>query len=157
MIIIIIAIFIFGVGLILLFLIIKQEQKFGVLTEERIYADSKRSPGKLLYSKSLKLVGKPDYLIKDKNGIIPVEVKTGKTPTTPYLNHTMQLMAYCLLVEENYGNRPIGGYLKYPDKEFKIQYTDEARESVKEVVAEMLVNSESNLELHCSHKNHYLK
>lgn len=143
-------------GLITLLVIRKQKGKFGVLTKKHIYQDTQLKPGETLYSRTIPLVGKPDYIIKDKNFIIPVEVKTGKTPQSPYLNHTMQLMAYCLLVEENYGVRPPGGYLQYPDKEFKVAYTKEAEESVREVVEEIKQARASGKEFQCKHPNHNL-
>lgn len=142
------------IGIALLIILGKQEKKFGILNAERVYSDTESSPGETLFAKTTNLVGKPDYLIKENGQIIPVEVKTGKTPAEPYQNHVMQLMAYCLLVEENYGAPPPGGYLKYPDKEFKIKYTDQAREAVKDFVEEILTKIESNEEPHCSHPEH---
>lgn len=141
-----------GIGLLILWFF--QSRDFGVLKGRKIYYDTDRLPGEILYSKSLALSGKPDYLIKENNMIYPVEVKTGRTPREPYQNHIMQLMAYCLLVEENFGIRPHGGFLKYPLKEFKIAYTDEAKQSVKEVVGEMTLLKYSHKEPHCNHPEH---
>jgi CRISPR-associated exonuclease Cas4 len=87
--------------------------------------------------------------------VYPVEVKTSKTPQNPYLSHTTQLMAYCLLVEENYGVRPTGGILKYPEREFKIAYTDEAKQSLIDLVGEMILLKHSGKELHFNHPQHY--
>jgi CRISPR-associated exonuclease Cas4 len=131
-----------------------QNSKLGVLKNKYIYADSGQKPAEILFSKTLALSGKPDYLINQDNMVIPVEVKSSRTPNEPYQNHVMQLMAYCLLVEENYGSRPIGGYIKYPDKEFKVAYTDEARNCIRELVGEMLLLKHSGKELHCNHPEH---
>jgi CRISPR-associated exonuclease Cas4 len=128
--------------------------KIGILKNERIYQDSQKYPGETIYSKSLPLCGKPDYLIRENGRVIPVEVKTGRTPSSPYLNHTMQLMAYCFLVEENFGKAPTEGYLKYPEKEFKIAYTKEAREAIKDIVEEIKGLKISGKELHCEHREH---
>lgn len=141
-------------GVVLMALWFYQNRKFGILSGNKVYTDSDRSPGEVLFSKTLALSGKPDYLIKENNMVFPVEVKSGRTPDTPYESHTMQLMAYCLLVEENYGVRPIGGYIKYPEKEFKVAYTDEAKDSIKELVGEMLLLKHSGRELKCSHPEH---
>ena len=141
-------------GIILMAFWVYQNRKFGILKGNRIYSDSDRSEGKVLFSKTLALSGKPDYLIKENNMVFPVEVKSGRTPDEPFQNHEMQLMAYCLLVEENYGVRPLGGYLKYPEKEFKIAYTDEAKDSIKELVGEMLLLKHSGRELKCNHPEH---
>lgn len=143
-------------GLILLVFWYLQKQKFGILNQQIIYKDTAQTPGQILYAKTLALSGKPDYLIKQGEMVIPVEVKTSRAPIEPYENHVMQLMAYCLLVEENYGIRPVGGYLKYPGKEFKIAYTDEARDSLKSLVGEMLLLKHSGKELHCNHPAHNL-
>ncbi|MGI8961533.1 MAG: CRISPR-associated protein Cas4 [Bryobacteraceae bacterium] len=142
------------VGLVALSRLRAQQQRFGVLTNTRIYSDTAERPGKTLYAKSVNLVGKPDYLIEQNGVIIPVEVKTGRTPSTPYMNHTMQLLAYCLLVEENY-KRPPGGYLRYPDKEYQLAYTDEAKASVIALVREISELKRTNIEQHCKHSEHY--
>jgi CRISPR-associated exonuclease Cas4 len=141
-------------GLVILLFVTKDGQKFGILKSKVVYSDTEGQPGEVLFSKTLNLVGKPDYLIKENGLIFPVEIKTGKTPSSPYLNHTLQLMAYCLLVEENFGIKPVGGYLKYPEKEFKIAYTNEAKESVKLAVNEILRFKESGEELTCNHQQH---
>ena len=66
----------------------------------------------------------------------------------------MQLMAYCLLVEECYGIRPEGGYIRYPKKEFPIAYTDEARNAVIALVKELTLYKESGKEFTCHHPEH---
>mgnify|MGYP001560076946 CR=1 FL=1 len=149
-----IAIFALVAGLILLGFWFWVQKGFGILKKDRIYADTENKPGEILFSKTLALSGKPDYLIRDGKTVIPVEVKSGRTPNEPYQNHEMQLMAYCFLVEENYGIRPPGGYIKYPHKEFKVAYTDEAKNAVKELVGEMLLLKHSGKEPKCNHPNH---
>lgn len=142
------------VGVLLLLYFQKQKQSFGVLGGNRIYQDTQEKPGVLLRAKTIPLAGKPDYLIREKGSIFPVEVKTGKTPNYPYLNHTMQLMAYCFLVEECYGVKVLGGYVRYPSEEFKLAYTEEARQSVIEVVNEIMDAKANNREFTCDHVEH---
>lgn len=79
-----------------------------------------------LYSDALALKGRPDYLIQSRDGgIIPVELKSGKSPTEyPYASHVMQLAAYCFLVDENYGIRPTHGIIQYQDNAWEVPYTD---------------------------------
>lgn len=156
---VIILILVAGLGIIIASVVLlrttkKQSTQFGALSKEQVYHDTKASPGRVLYAKTLELSGKPDYLIKDEGVIIPVEVKTGKTPSSPYVNHTTQLMAYCLLIEENYGVRPTGGYLKYPEKEFKIAYTKEAENSVRKLVEEIQKAKREGEEQKCNHPEH---
>lgn len=96
------------------------------LPEGRIvYAD----PGmwgkveKPMYDSALGLAGKPDYLVKNHNQVIPVEVKSMWAPSEPYDSHRLQLGAYCLLVERSLGQRPPYGLLRYRNRTFRIPYT----------------------------------
>src|SRR5919204_1185822 len=94
-------------GVVLLIVLSRRASRFGSLAGTRIYQDSPTRPGELLFASSLPLCGKPDYLIKTADGIVPVEYKSGKTaPAVPYPSHVFQLIAYCLLVAEHYGSRP---------------------------------------------------
>lgn len=149
-----IALLILCFGIIILWFLRVKEKGFGILGGKRVYSDSDRKPGIVLYSSTINLVGKPDFIVKDGDNYIPVEVKTGRTPSEPYQNHVMQLMAYCLLVEENYDQAPIGGFLKYPEKEFKILYTPEAKEAVISLAQEITKLKISGEELYCHHPEH---
>ncbi|HSW97339.1 MAG TPA: Dna2/Cas4 domain-containing protein [Candidatus Saccharimonadales bacterium] len=145
-------------GVILLAFLQRQKKNFGLLQGDHFYVDTKERSEDILISRTIPLRGKPDYIAKEGKYIIPKELKTGKTPPyEAYLNHTMQLMAYCYLVEEIYGVRPPGGYIKYPSKEFKLEYTDEAKESVKRTVAEMMAYKKTNVEFFCKHPQHNLE
>ncbi|MCC9074574.1 Dna2/Cas4 domain-containing protein [Litorilinea aerophila] len=87
-----------------------------------------------LVSRRHGLVGRPDYLVQHRVGgrttVIPVEVKSRACPDTPYPSHVLQLAAYCLLVEDVYGQRPPHGLLHYADRTFQIPFTDELRRQV---------------------------
>ena len=83
-----------------------------------------------LFSNEHRLTGRPDYLVAGPEGVIPVEVKSGRAPATPYAAHVLQLAAYCLLVEEREARRPPRGILKYDDRAFEIEYTPELRARV---------------------------
>jgi CRISPR-associated exonuclease Cas4 len=76
-----------------------------------------------LFDAQLRLTGKPDYVVHDDDAIVPVEVKSGRTPKAPYEAHIFQLAAYCLLVECSYGARPAYGIIRYPQRTFAIDYT----------------------------------
>src|SRR5260370_32268139 len=47
-----------------------------------------------LFSNTYQLTGKPDYLVRERSRVIPVEVKSRAAPDEPYLAHVMQLAAY---------------------------------------------------------------
>ncbi|HEY7391059.1 MAG TPA: PD-(D/E)XK nuclease family protein, partial [Bryobacteraceae bacterium] len=54
-----------------------------------------------LVSHRYRLAGRPDYLIKTHGGLVPVELKSTHCPRTgPYEAHVLQLMTYCVLVED---------------------------------------------------------
>ncbi len=77
-----------------------------------------------LFSRTHRLTGKPDYVVRDGKFSIPVEVKSSRAPANgPRQGHVLQLAAYCLLVSETEGQRPTHGLIKYADAVFKIDYT----------------------------------
>jgi CRISPR-associated exonuclease Cas4 len=80
-----------------------------------------------LFSNRHRLTGRPDYLVRGREGVVPVEVKSGTAPEQPYPAHVLQLAAYCLLVEEQEGQTPPHGILKYGDRAFEVDYTPALR------------------------------
>jgi len=80
------------------------------------------------------LVGRPDYLMRirhaGKSCLIPIEVKSARSPATPYDSHQMQLLTYCILVEEETGERPPYGLLRYRDRTHTVAFTKEAEAQV---------------------------
>jgi CRISPR-associated exonuclease Cas4 len=95
---------------------------------------------KPLLSHRYGLVGRPDYLVQTDEGIVPVEAKSANCPASgvPYESHLMQLACYCLLVEEAQGAGSVPfGVIRYRDRQLRVDYTDELRESLLELLAEM--------------------
>lgn len=90
-----------------------------------------------LYDRHLSLTGKPDYLVDTGAALVPVEVKSTHAPAAPYDSHILQLAAYCLLVESHYGQRPPYGILRYANRTFAIDYTDELEAELLEVLDHM--------------------
>jgi CRISPR-associated exonuclease Cas4 len=80
-----------------------------------------------LFSRQYRLTGRPDYVVRLRSGIVPVEVKSGRAPGQPYPGHILQLAAYCLLLEELDGQVPPYGILKYDDQTFEVDNTPELR------------------------------
>ena len=76
-----------------------------------------------LYDPDIGLTGRPDYLVRRGRSLIPVEVKSGRSPKNPHRSHVLQLAAYCHLIETTVGKRPPHGILKYADSTYKLQYT----------------------------------
>ena len=93
---------------------------------------------KPLFSRRYQLTGKPDYIVQDDTGAnIPIEVKPTRTNPQPRHSDTMQLMAYGILIEEKFGPRPAYGLLKYRDRVFEIEFTEELRAEFFETLKEM--------------------
>ena len=49
----------------------------------------------------------------------------------------LQLAVYCLLVEDSLGRRPPYGLIRYADRSFTVDYTDELRQSLLDMVLQM--------------------
>lgn len=92
---------------------------------------------KPLYHPDFGLTGKPDYIVKKGSAYIPVEVKSGWAPSTPYESHVFQLAAYCLLVEYSTHQRPPYGILQYRNRTIAIDYTPELENSLLDLLNEM--------------------
>jgi CRISPR-associated exonuclease Cas4 len=119
---------------------VEKRQQSGVPKGKVLYADDgiwhpQSAP---LASPALQLVGKPDYLVEQRSGmIIPVEVKSRAAPFEPHVSHVMQVAAYCLLVSEQYGIRPNYGIIQYRDRAFSIAYTPQLEEQLLDVLTDM--------------------
>lgn len=96
------------------------------------------------------LIGRPDYIIKIDDRVIPVEEKKGRTPKGPLFSHILQIAAYCLLIEEETGKAPPYGLLKYPEHEHEIEYN----EDLKKVLLEKLDEMRAIMRTGEAHRNH---
>lgn len=115
------------VGIILLLISRRQQHESGLPTGEIIYSDTRQwepleTP---LYDPSLGLAGRPDYLVRSKDQVIPIEIKSSQVAETPYEGHIMQVAAYCRLVDYQFGIRPDHGLINYTDKTFSIEYSQD--------------------------------
>jgi CRISPR-associated exonuclease Cas4 len=96
------------------------------------------------------LSGRPDYVIKLADNIIPVEEKRGRTPQGPLFSHVLQVAAYCLLIEDTMGKAPPYGLLKYPEREDEVEYN----EDLKKVLVEKLEEMRTIARTGDAHRNH---
>jgi CRISPR-associated exonuclease Cas4 len=99
----------------------------GVAEGDITYIDSKREKPKLFASDKWGLRGRPDYVVLVDDEHIPVEVKTGRTPRGPLFSHILQLAAYCLLLEEEYGTPPPYGLLRYENAQHEVEYNEDLK------------------------------
>lgn len=90
-----------------------------------------------LFSRRHLLTGRPDYVVEENGIWIPVEVKPRRTAPQPYPSDILQLAAYCLLIEEIYGEIPPHGLIKYRDQTFAIDYTPELRQELLALLEDM--------------------
>jgi CRISPR-associated exonuclease Cas4 len=106
---------------------------------EVVYSDTGASelPAKALYAPRYGLTGKPDYLVRTPRGLVPVEVKPGRTDPEPQQSHLLQVLAYCLLLEDSEGKPPPYGLLRYRDDTFKVDYNPQTRAYILEVLEEI--------------------
>ncbi len=127
------------IALVLLWQSNRQRKQAGLPGGRVVYTDT-RAWGKVekpLFDPLLGLTGKPDYLVEHDGQLIPVEVKTGRTPEAPYDSHIYQVAAYCLLIEKAYGKRPAYGLIHYPHRDFAVDFTPELESALLEQLAEM--------------------
>ena len=117
----------------------RQRREAGLPGGRVIYTDTRAwgDVEKPLFYKEMGLTGKPDYLVERNGKIIPVEVKSGRTPEVPYDSHIFQVAAYCLLVEKTYGKRPPYGIIHYSNRDFAVDYTPELESALLDQLAEM--------------------
>lgn len=107
---------------------------------------------KPLISQRYGLGGRPDYLVRTAEGIVPVEAKSARCPASgrPHDSHIMQLAAYCLLVEDVIGARVPYGLIRYRDCEVRIAYTPQLKAELIELLAEIRESRVAE-EVHRSH------
>ncbi len=103
-----------------------------------IYNDHKERLVRPLFSPRYGLVGKPDFILHTKDGLLPLEIKSAERPKAPYFSHVMQLISYCLLMEEERGVRPKYGFLQYHGGgPFSITYTENQRSFLINTIDDM--------------------
>ena len=133
----IVAIIVVVTGLFVLWQGRRWQAEAGLPPGRVVYADTSswRATNKPLFSEYYRLAGKPDYLVRQGRQMIPVEIKSSLAPPDgPRRSHVLQLAAYCLLVEENYSQRPNSGIIQYADRMFEIDYTDQLRSTLLQVL-----------------------
>lgn len=141
------------IAIVLIWLSGQQRLTLGLPEGRVLYSDTgpRRDVLEPLYADDLNLVGRPDYLVDSKEGLVPVEVKGGRTPSKPFDSHIYQLAAYCLLVQRNYRRRPAYGIIRYPQRSFAVEFTRELEEQLLSLLSDMR-HAIGVKELHRSHE-----
>lgn len=143
----------FVLALVLLFVSSRKRRAAGLPGGRVIYSDTKswERPEKPLYDPITEISGRPDYLVRQGKQVIPVEVKSGRTPDSPYDSHIYQLAAYCLLVEREFGKRPPYGIIHYQNRSFAVDYTPELENALLDLLTEMR-QDDARRNVHRSHE-----
>jgi len=117
----------------------RQQKSAGLPGGKVIYSDTKDwgVVDKSFYDPMLGLTGKPDYVVKKGNQLMPVEVKSSQVADSPYDSHIYQLAAYCYLIEQETGTRPQYGILHYPARTFRVDYTPKLETALLELISEI--------------------
>lgn len=127
------------IGFIFLWRAGKQRESTGLPGGEVIYSDTRNwgAVEEPLYDAKLGLSGRPDYVVKQGDMVIPIEVKSSHVVDAPYDSHIFQLAAYCYLVWREYGVRPTHGILHYPNRTYRIDFTEKLQNEFTDLVSEM--------------------
>ena len=108
----------------------------------------------VLKSRKYNLAGRPDYMIKEKDQRIPVEVKTGRRPKAPFFSHVLQIGAYCLLSEETFRTSPSHGQIRYgfENEPHNVEWEPKLKTLVLEKIEEMNDILKGRTKAHRNHK-----
>ena len=115
------------------------------------YIDSQKKKPKLFVSDKYKLSGRPDFVLMIGDEHIPVELKTGRVPRGPLFSHILQVATYCILMEEEFGNPPSHGIIRYGQIENEIEYDEGLKDMVLKKANEMRGFLTSGGEVHRNH------
>ncbi len=129
-----------GIILLILFVLLKSTKvPSQAYKSKAVYYDHhKEKPIESLFSAKYGLVGKPDFILHTKDGLLPLEIKHSKKPYKPYFSHVMQLVSYCLLIEEVKGTKPKYGFIQYQNgRAFYIPYTEKMKSFLIKTMEEM--------------------
>jgi CRISPR-associated exonuclease Cas4 len=124
---------------------VKQEKKhYGIPEGLLLYSDL-NTPAQPLFSRRLRLAGKPDYILQKDSHYIPVEVKTGRQPH-PQQSHILQLAAYCQLIEDTAGSFVPEGILVYNNVPYTIPFDPKLRFELETVMRTMRLSLHNGVE-----------
>jgi len=118
----------------------------------------KITPWKVDYSvcsDELRLTGRIDAVMKEKNVCYPVDLKTGEAAAGVWDDDKAVVCAYSMLLEENLGIKVPYGYVEYTrtQERMPVMNTEELRENVMETRDEILEILGGNVPEICPHGN----
>jgi CRISPR-associated exonuclease Cas4 len=108
-------------------------QRAALHTGTLVSSDNLEQPCPVLFSTRYGLKGKPDAILRTPNGLAPIERKHSRAPRRPHDSDVIQAAAYCLLIEDNYGETPLFMRIDYSGTWFDVPFTEKHRQWVFEV------------------------
>jgi CRISPR-associated exonuclease Cas4 len=94
------------------------------------------------------ITGHIDYVVEHKGYLIPILRKSGKAPQSPsippYDSHLAQLVALCLLIQENKKLIPPYGIIRYDDRTFEVDYDEAAFTALLDTLDEIQSKRHAN-------------
>ncbi|MDO9712801.1 CRISPR-associated protein Cas4 [Paracraurococcus lichenis] len=116
-------------------------RRAAVLPGGVVYSDAPDAP--TLVSHRHRLAGRPDYVVRGARGPVPVEVKSrGCGRHGPHAGERAQLLAYCLLVEAEFGEPVREGLLQYRDRAVQVPFGEAERRETAALLAAMVGRQE---------------
>jgi len=114
----------------------KQQRAQGIVPGHLLDSDL-AGAGRTMEDPAWGITGRPDYVLQTEHGPVPVEVKTGRTPKSPFPSHALQVGCYLRLLEVETGKAPDYGLLNYPDGVFRIAWDDKLRADLQATLAKI--------------------
>lgn len=129
-----------GIALVLVLLALWFKKASGLPSGRLMYADTDQLQAvpKPFFDSKLRLVGKPDYVMRLASGeLVPVDFKSTPAPVQAYRAHVFQVLAYCYLLEQSYGQAPPYGVIRYQDKSFEVPYNEVEKERFLDLINQL--------------------
>lgn len=122
-------------------------RRAAVLPGEVVWQDTPDAD--TLVAHRYRIAGRPDYVVREARGLVPVEVKSRACGTHgPYASERAQLLTYCLLIEEALEGTVISGVLEYRDRRIVVPFGERERQEITALLAQM--DAEGN-----AHRSHH--
>jgi len=115
---------------------VRTEKRYCGVPDGLILYSDLNVPAAPLFSKRFRLTGKPDYIVRKADQLIPVEVKTGQGPY-PHQSQVLQLAAYCQILEDTSGGFIPEGILVYNTVPYTIAFDPKLRFELESVMKTM--------------------
>ncbi|MDI6757586.1 MAG: PD-(D/E)XK nuclease family protein [Endomicrobiia bacterium] len=143
---------------------VQHDKFFTTKDHEVLYEDSSEGGGALSMwlTDDTMLYGRPDLVVKDKatGDVRVIDYKSGLKKRSIFFNYQVQLAAYFLLVENEFGVKPSAGVIKYLEDESEDSIANDPafkdrvmKEAVALAETKRALSADENLEIHRSHND----